>query len=69
MFAPVVPRKGTWKAYRGNRPPRLTTCEQAEVLYPGGLDMVHLRRVYVRTGDEADRVEVVEDRAKFSGQP
>lgn len=59
MFAPIVRRKGTWKAYRGTRVARLTTCEQAEVLYPDALAMSHLRRVYVRTGDEADRVYAV----------
>lgn len=81
MFASEVRRRGTWKAYRGRRPARLTTCEQAEVLFPDGLPMSYLRRVYVRSGEEADRVhavlaqfgrddvEVLEDANKFHGQP
>lgn len=81
MFAPVVPRKPNWQAVRGARAPSLTTCEQAEVLYPDGVAMSSLRRVYVRTGDEADRVyavlaqfdredvEVKVDAEKFRGKP
>ncbi len=81
MFAPVVRRKIGWQANRGARAANLTTCEQAEVLYPDGLAMSHLSRVYVRIGDEADRVhailaqfgreevEVVVDDRKFHGKP
>lgn len=81
MFAPVVPRRAGWRANRGARAANLTTCEQAEVLYPNGLSMRHLFRVYVRKGEEADRVyallaqfgrgdvEVVVDGAKFHGKP
>lgn len=81
LFSPAVRRKGTWKAVRGNRPPYLPTCEQAEVLYPAGLPMDYLRKVYVRTGDEQDNVhcalgtygrkdvEVVVNLEKFYGAP
>lgn len=81
MFEPVVRRKPGWVANRGKRPPNLTTCEQAEVLYPGRLPMAHLRKVYVQTGEEADRVyallaqfghqdvQVIENAGKFHGRP
>ncbi|MFZ1974944.1 MAG: DarT ssDNA thymidine ADP-ribosyltransferase family protein [Candidatus Acidiferrales bacterium] len=81
MFAPVVRRRGAWQAKRGARAAHLTTCEQAEVLYPDGLAISYLSRVYVRIGDEADRVhailgqfgrddvEVVVDDRKFLGKP
>lgn len=81
MFAPVIERRGTWKAYRGGRPAHVTTCEQAEVLYPNAVPMSHLRRIYVRIGDESDRVhalpaqfdrydvQVIENLSKFSGRP
>jgi ssDNA thymidine ADP-ribosyltransferase, DarT len=81
MFAPVVARRANWQALRGKRAAHLTTCEQAEVLYPDGLAMSYLRRIYVRTGEDADRVyavlaqfgredvEVKVDAEKFRGQP
>lgn len=81
LFAPLVPRKRTWTATRGSRPPHLPTCEQAEVLYPNGLSMSYLRKVYVREGDDQDRVysmlsaysrgsiEIEINREKFSGKP
>jgi hypothetical protein len=34
----------------------MTTCGQAEVLYPVALPTEHLRRIYVRTGEEQDDV-------------
>jgi hypothetical protein len=81
MFAPVIKRKGTWKAIRGTRASNLTTCEQAEVLYPRGLSMKHLKQVYVSTGEDGDRVhallgqfdctdvQVIEQAKKFEGKP
>ena len=81
LFAPIIRRKHpTWRAVRGGRENELTTCEQAEVLYPAGLDIANLRRVYVRTGEHADTVhairagygfnfEIVESRRKFDGRP
>ncbi|MGO8114981.1 DarT ssDNA thymidine ADP-ribosyltransferase family protein [Rhizobium leguminosarum] len=81
LFEPIVKRRPGWTAFRNSRPEHLTTCEQAEVLYPRQVDMLHLRRVYVMEGDLADRVtavlasfgrddvEVVVDPAKFTGQP
>ncbi|MEI8719790.1 DarT ssDNA thymidine ADP-ribosyltransferase family protein [Mesorhizobium sp. ISC11] len=83
LFDDVVPRKrhNGWKAYRGRRAAHLSTCEQAEVLYPDAVPMEYLRRVYVRQGEEADRVaavlgnfgradvEVIVDEAKFRGNP
>jgi hypothetical protein len=83
MFADPVFRKSrnSWVARRFGRAANLTTCEQAEVLYPGGLPLVHLKRVYVRSGEDADRVyallsafdredvEVTVDAGKFSGKP
>jgi ssDNA thymidine ADP-ribosyltransferase, DarT len=81
MFARVVARRANWQAARGRRASHLTTCEQAEVLFPDGLPMSYLRRIYVRMGEEADRVyavlaqfgredvEVKVDAEKFRGQP
>jgi len=81
LFAPEVRRRPGWRAVRGRRASHLTTCEQAEVLFPDGLPMSYLRRVYVRTGEEADRVhavlaqfsreavEVEENADKFHGKP
>ena len=81
LFAREVRRKPGWRAVRGRRPPHLTTCEQAEVLFPDGLPMSYLGRVYARTGEEADRVhallaqfgredvEVQENADKFHGKP
>ena len=56
LFAASIKRKGNWKAARGTRPLRLTTCEQAEVLYPDSVSLDHLRRIYVRTDDHHDIV-------------
>lgn len=83
MFAEPVLRKSpsTWVAHRRGRAANLTTCEQAEVLYPNGVPMLHLKRIYVRSGEDADRVyallaqfdredvEVTVDVGKFSGKP
>jgi len=79
LFESPVPRKGDWKAFRGARPANLPTCEQAEVLYPGELSTAYLKRIYVRKGEDADRVrgflrdfvitnvDVVIDEQKFRG--
>lgn len=81
LFVPTVGRRGSWFAHRRNRLPHLPTCEQAEVLYPDGLSMEHLKRVYVRQGDHGDRiypmlreyrrdhVEIAIDPQKFLGAP
>ncbi len=81
LFRPAIRRKGNWTAYRKSRASHLSTCEQAEVLYPAGLDMKYLRRVYVREADQKDRVyallsnfdrsdvEVIVDAKKFEGCP
>lgn len=39
-----------------NSSPNLTTCSQAEVLYPGELSTEHLQRVYVATGEDHDDI-------------
>jgi hypothetical protein len=81
LFANVIRRKGTWRAYRGNRPDRLPTCQQAEVLYPEALPLRFLRHIYVNKAEDADRVrgwlrefvvagvEVRVEPQKFSGVP
>lgn len=33
-----------------------TTCDQAEVLYPGELPLRHLKRIYVRDAEHADAI-------------
>jgi ssDNA thymidine ADP-ribosyltransferase, DarT len=40
----------------GSTPTNHTTCEQAEVLYPGELSLEYLRRIYVSTGEDCDEV-------------
>ncbi|WP_127165664.1 DarT ssDNA thymidine ADP-ribosyltransferase family protein [Xanthomonas euvesicatoria] len=82
LFVPVVRRKSpSWQVYRADREPQLPTCEQAEVLYPGFVSLQSLRRVYVRDGEQADRVkgwlrefnmewvEVIVSEQKFGGRP
>jgi hypothetical protein len=59
LFAERVLRRNTWYANRRNRAEHLPTCEQAEVLYPGGLSMSFLRRIYVREDEEADAVHAL----------
>ncbi|MDR6188440.1 hypothetical protein QE372_000708 [Agrobacterium pusense] len=80
LFAPTVTRWSGNIVSRKDRPAHLTTCEQAEVLYPRHIDMLNLKRVYVTQGELADRVaaflgtyqrddvEVVVDPKKFEGQ-
>ena len=64
MFAEEVPwgHFGTISTRRG-KAPNQTTDSQAEVLYPGQLDLDHLRRVIAR--DEATYERVVAVRATF----
>lgn len=81
LFEQRVQRRPGWVAMRDSRDPRLPTCEQAEVLYPAGLPMSYLRRVYVRDGPDADwvysalqnasrtDVAIVTDKTKFLGMP
>ena len=63
----------------GRMPTHFTTCEQAEVLYPGELSLEFLQRIYVSTGEDCDEVraqlaalrwrpvEVAIDRDQFAG--
>lgn len=81
LFAQTVRRLGNWRAQRLARSAELTTCEQAEILYPEAVPVAYLRRIYVRTDDEfatvrgwlrecemAD-VEVIHSPSKFLGRP
>ena len=85
LFAAQVARKssgryGPWNVPRATRPNHLTTCEQAEVLYPEKLDLEHLARIYVMEGEHQDKVvgllqdfgynsvEVVVSPEKFKGR-
>jgi len=48
LFAPKIMRKKpNWGVHRLDRKNWLTTCEQAEVLYPQAVSSDYLRRVYV----------------------
>lgn len=83
LFAPVVLRKsqGNWRVSRGQRESHLPTCEQAEVLYPGGIELTWLRKIYVREPDQRDvvlgwlrefewrHIAVEINPNKFNGQP
>ncbi|HDU4082764.1 TPA: DUF4433 domain-containing protein [Klebsiella aerogenes] len=53
MFADTITRWRGNTVRRNGRPQRLTTCEQAEVLYPNPLDMKFLRSVYVQDQEQA----------------
>lgn len=62
-------------------PEYLTTCEQAEILYPKEVSTEFLRRIYVRNGEDMDdtraqldvlghgNVEVVVAPERFNGRP
>ena len=57
LFAPRVP----WGYYgssktRQNKTDDMTTCEQAEVLYPGSLRLDALRHIYVAEGEHIDQI-------------
>lgn len=86
MFDSKIQRKhygpyGAWEVTRGLRDDRLTTCQQAEVLYPERLSLDYLRRIYTRTVEQHDivagllrdfgfeDVDVVIDTNKFRGMP
>ena len=62
LFAPKIARKTVganlrpWSVTRRERPEDLPTCEQAEVLYPEKLSLVHLKKVYVEVGHHRDAV-------------
>lgn len=48
MFSNPITGKYQKKIYRGSSHiPSWTTCEQAEVLYPGKLSLTHLKKIYV----------------------
>ncbi|MFU8920683.1 DarT ssDNA thymidine ADP-ribosyltransferase family protein, partial [Klebsiella pneumoniae] len=53
MFAETITRWKDNAVLRNGRPQRLTTCEQAEVLYPNPLDMKFLKSVYVQDQEQA----------------
>lgn len=78
LFAPSITRwSGNVVVRPALHPAHLTTCEQAEVLYPEGVSTEWLRRIYVSSEDHADEVyaqigavghrpvEVVVDASKF----
>ncbi|MEO9602012.1 DarT ssDNA thymidine ADP-ribosyltransferase family protein [Paraglaciecola sp.] len=62
LFAPTIRRKASgyngqpWSVSRQRRPNNLTTCEQAEVLYPEKLSLDYLRTVYVEEDEHHDVV-------------
>lgn len=57
LFAPMIERKKpSWRVFRGLRAAELTTCEQAEALYPGEISTDFLRRIYVREEEYQDQV-------------
>jgi hypothetical protein len=57
MFADRIVRWTGEVVYRSeNMPQELTTCEQAEVLYPGEIPIRFLDRIYVATDEDSDEV-------------
>ncbi|QBX36298.1 DUF4433 domain-containing protein [Brevundimonas sp. S30B] len=81
LFAKIIHREGNWWARRAGRADHLTTCQQAEVLYPSRLSLASLRRIYVSEDEQSDMVksmlrmldrtdvEVVIRPKKFEGMP
>ncbi|RBJ37955.1 DarT ssDNA thymidine ADP-ribosyltransferase family protein [Xanthomonas oryzae] len=79
LFDDRVTRKSDWTVSRMGRAAHLTTCEQAEVLYPQRVSVDFLRRIYVREGEHQDQarglltefglqtVDVAINPAKFVG--
>lgn len=79
LFQDLVQRKSGWTVSRRGRAAHLTTCEQAEVLYPQRVSVEFLRRIYVQEGEHQDQargwlaefdlryVDVVINPAKFQG--
>ena len=56
LFSPNIERKPGWTVRRNTRPPNLTTCEQAEVLYPESVPVKYLNKIYVTDGEHHDNV-------------
>lgn len=56
LFTPSILRWNGNIITRGTRTSQLTTCEQAEVLYPNPLSMDYLRKVYVQNSEQAASV-------------
>ncbi len=57
MFASIAHGKYSIEIRRDESLPQCwTTCEQAEVLYPGELSLDHLQRIYVANGCDQDDV-------------
>lgn len=57
MFADRIVRwDGNVVSRSINTPQEFTTCEQAEVLYPGEVPVSYLRRIYVATEEDSDEV-------------
>ncbi len=79
LFQDLVQRKPGWTVSRRGRAAQLTTCEQAEVLYPRQVSVDSLRRIYVLEGEHQDQargwladfalrhVDVVISPSKFQG--
>lgn len=79
LFQDLVQRKSGWTVGRRGRAAHLTTCEQAEVLYPQRVSIEFLRRIYVHEGEHQDQargwlaefglhhVDVVISPVKFQG--
>lgn len=58
LFAPVVTRwAGNTVSRPRDQPKALTTCHQAEALYPVCVPSKYFRGIYVATGEHADIVE------------
>lgn len=81
LFSDKTDRKPGWTVKRLSRAANLTTCEQAEVLFPNPLELSHLQAIYVANEDHSDLVEgwlayykilgvsVIINEGKFLGQP
>lgn len=81
LFQDTVKRKPNWSVSRYSREKKLTTCQQAEVLYPKKISVEYLKKVYVNSEDNYDRVkgwlrqfnltnvEVEIHLTKFDGRP
>lgn len=59
LFASTIHQYGGKFVTRGETPNHFTTDEQAEALYPDGLSMNYLQRIYARTGEETDRIHAL----------
>ncbi|CAI3133728.1 DarT ssDNA thymidine ADP-ribosyltransferase family protein [Acinetobacter baumannii] len=81
LFQNIINRKYNWSVVRNNREKKLPTCQQAEVLYPKKISINYLKKVYVNSEDNYDRVkgwlrqfnlpnvEVEINSNKFNGRP